>query len=428
MDLEQHSSVTSCLRKFSEEEMLCERNKFHCDNCGGLQEAEKRMKIKKLPRILALHLKRFKYTEDLQRLQKLFHRVVFPYNLRLFNTTDDAEDPDRLYELYAVVVHIGGGPYHGHYVSIVKTQDRGWLLLDDEMVEPLNKGFVRNFFGGEHSLACAYILFYQETTLENLQKEQDEEVSATFQPPAGAEESNGISPTTKGSTSPDIGMQSATTGISPIENGIDERLASVDQTISPSVMSPNTSNPAKKPDGPPTPSMPMFNWRKDTSKEDKTARKEEKARKAAEKEQEKAARKEKKESLIKEQEKSKQQGIDIKAAVEASRATKVEEDKRLEPNQNGHLEEKAEEPPTVNGSLSRFKHGSKSLKSMPKFWSSGKEKNGAEVDQAQGRADVVEEIHDFRKQENGTLPGVEKTEKIKAHRFGLGKKKSTIFP
>ena len=70
VDLDQHSSVTSCLRKFSEEEMLCERNKFHCDNCGGLQEAEKRMKIKRLPKILALHLKRFKYTEDLQRLQK----------------------------------------------------------------------------------------------------------------------------------------------------------------------------------------------------------------------------------------------------------------------------------------------------------------------------------------------------------------------
>ena len=48
VDLEQHTSVTSCLRRFSEEEMLCERNKFHCDNCGGLQEAEKRMKIRQL--------------------------------------------------------------------------------------------------------------------------------------------------------------------------------------------------------------------------------------------------------------------------------------------------------------------------------------------------------------------------------------------
>lgn len=178
VDLEQHSSVTSCLRKFSAEEMLCERNKFHCDNCGGLQEAEKRMKIKRLPRVLALHLKRFKYTEDLQRLQKLFHRVVYPYHLRLFNTTDDAEDPDRLYELYAVVVHIGGGPYHGHYVAIIKTEDRGWLLFDDELVEPVDKNYVRNFFGDRPGLACAYVLFYQETTLEAVMREQAQEDQA----------------------------------------------------------------------------------------------------------------------------------------------------------------------------------------------------------------------------------------------------------
>lgn len=179
VDLEQHSSVTSCLRKFSAEEMLCERNKFHCDNCGGLQEAEKRMKIKRLPRVLALHLKRFKYTEDLQRLQKLFHRVVYPYHLRLFNTTNDAEDPDRLYELYAVVVHIGGGPYHGHYVAIIKTEDRGWLLFDDELVEPVDKNYVRNFFGDRPGLACAYVLFYQETTLEAVLREQAQEDQAS---------------------------------------------------------------------------------------------------------------------------------------------------------------------------------------------------------------------------------------------------------
>lgn len=194
VDLEQHSSVTSCLNRFSEEEMLCEKNKFHCDRCGGLQEAEKRMKIKRLPRILALHLKRFKYTEDMQRLQKLFHRVVYPYYLRLFNTTDDAEDPDRLYELYGVVVHIGQGAYHGHYVSIIKTQDRGWLLFDDEMVEPVDKAYVTKFFGeglnasGQpNALATSYVLFYQETTTEAMHAELEAE---GISPAAAAAELN----------------------------------------------------------------------------------------------------------------------------------------------------------------------------------------------------------------------------------------------
>ncbi|KAK4181308.1 hypothetical protein QBC36DRAFT_107332 [Triangularia setosa] len=175
IDLEEHSSVTSCLQKFSAEEMLCERNKFHCDHCGGLQEAEKRMKVKKLPKVLALHLKRFKYTEDYSRLQKLFHRIVYPYHIRMFNTTDDAEDQDRLYELYAVVIHIGGNAYHGHYVSVIKTKDRGWLLFDDEMVEPVDKHFVKNFFGDKPGMACAYVLFYQETTWEKVREEMDAE-------------------------------------------------------------------------------------------------------------------------------------------------------------------------------------------------------------------------------------------------------------
>jgi hypothetical protein len=65
------------------------------------------MKIKKLPNILALHLKRFKYQEDVQKYIKLAYRVAFPLELRLFNTVDDIEDADRLFELFAIVVHIG---------------------------------------------------------------------------------------------------------------------------------------------------------------------------------------------------------------------------------------------------------------------------------------------------------------------------------
>lgn len=42
IDIEPNSSVTACLRQFSASEMLCQRNKFSCDKCCGLQEAEKR--------------------------------------------------------------------------------------------------------------------------------------------------------------------------------------------------------------------------------------------------------------------------------------------------------------------------------------------------------------------------------------------------
>lgn len=66
-----------------------------------------RMRVKKLPMILALHLKRFKYMDQLHRYTKLSYRVVFPLELRLFNTSGDATNPDRMYDLVAVVVHCG---------------------------------------------------------------------------------------------------------------------------------------------------------------------------------------------------------------------------------------------------------------------------------------------------------------------------------
>jgi ubiquitin carboxyl-terminal hydrolase 12/46 len=42
-------------------------DKFFCDTCCCLQEAQKRMKLKQLPQCLCLHLKRFKYIEALAR-------------------------------------------------------------------------------------------------------------------------------------------------------------------------------------------------------------------------------------------------------------------------------------------------------------------------------------------------------------------------
>lgn len=164
IDIEQNSSVTACLRQFSASEMLCQRNKFFCDGCCDLQEAEKRMKIKRLPNVLALHLKRFKYQEDVQKYIKLAYRVAFPFELRLFNTIDDAENPDRLYELFAIVVHIGNGPNHGHYVSIIKTLG-AWLVFDDETVESIKESDIPKYFGESNS-GSAYVLYYQAVDLD----------------------------------------------------------------------------------------------------------------------------------------------------------------------------------------------------------------------------------------------------------------------
>ncbi|XP_067891527.1 ubiquitin carboxyl-terminal hydrolase 46 isoform X1 [Heterodontus francisci] len=134
VDVEQNTSITHCLRDFSNTETLCSEHKYYCETCCSKQEAQKRMCVKKLPMILALHLKRFKYMEQLHRYTKLSYRVVFPLELRLFNTSGDAINLDRMYDLVAVVVHCGSGPNRGHYITIVKSHGF-WLLFDDDIVE-----------------------------------------------------------------------------------------------------------------------------------------------------------------------------------------------------------------------------------------------------------------------------------------------------
>jgi ubiquitin carboxyl-terminal hydrolase 9/13 len=78
-----------------------------------------------------------------------------------------------MYELYAVVVHIGGGPYHGHYVTVVKNDETGrWMLIDDEAVEAVDDGFVGRFYGDRPGMASAYVLFYQQVEQKPLEPEE----------------------------------------------------------------------------------------------------------------------------------------------------------------------------------------------------------------------------------------------------------------
>ncbi|KAF2723262.1 cysteine proteinase [Polychaeton citri CBS 116435] len=430
VDLGAHTSVTSCLRKFSEEEMLCERNKFHCDNCGGLQEAEKRMKIKRLPRVLALHLKRFKYTEDMQRLQKLFHRVVYPFHLRLFNTTEDAEDPDRLYELYAVVVHIGGGPYHGHYVSIIKTQDRGWLLFDDELVEPVSKEYVLNFFGGEpvsgaqdaRQLACAYVLFYQETTMEAMIREQEVD---------GLQAEGRVSDV--GSLAADGFPTASKNGLSHMPTAITPTVEEMEhmEALAHAQTAPQLHHQLTNVQRPPFEHMvtsPITGQAAANNKSKKELKQEEKERKANAKAeakereaQQKAEEKEKmlkrKEAIARRMETIKKQDDELKQAMEASKLSAAEELKTRSDSS------------TKEGGLARFRHGSMSLRSKPKLFG-GKDKDDKLPTVSQGAEMTANGASATSSSTTMTTTAAtleEPEKKEKKNRFSLGRKRSTMM-
>lgn len=159
-------SLTYSLNNFSKLETLNHQNKFYCNTCLSLQEAVKTIKLKRTPEVLVINFKRFKYDEKLDRMVKLFDSILYPLKLRLFNTTTDKKDDNpgdfTLYGLYALVVHIGGGPMHGHYVALCKCQAGLWFLFDDETIEIVDEAYVLRFFGNGPGLASAYILFYEK--------------------------------------------------------------------------------------------------------------------------------------------------------------------------------------------------------------------------------------------------------------------------
>ncbi len=173
LEIGTNCSVTACLRQFSSNETLHGADKFSCDECGCKQEAQKRMRVASLPPVLCLHLKRFKYVESAGQMQKLTHRVVFPFHLKLTNTTDTCPDADAEYSLTAVVVHMGAHVNHGHYVALVKSAGK-WVCFDDEAVHGVTEAQVQSTFGhtqqpvvradggGNGHVDHAYILFYQK--------------------------------------------------------------------------------------------------------------------------------------------------------------------------------------------------------------------------------------------------------------------------
>jgi len=166
LEVEPNTSVSGCVRKFCKVETLANSDKFFCDTCNGLQEAQKRIQVNQLPYCLALHLKRFKFNEEMGRFMKISARVVFPLQLRVpIRSGEATEGPEVFYRLYAVIVHIGRDPNHGHYVCYVNSHDH-WLLFDDDEVKVVKDMDLQHVFGTTKKNAgvteTGYILFYQQ--------------------------------------------------------------------------------------------------------------------------------------------------------------------------------------------------------------------------------------------------------------------------
>jgi len=150
-------SLDDCFEKLREPERLESDNSWYCSRCKELVRATKVLEPYSLPKILVLHLKRFKSRNILFR-EKLSTFVRYP--IRGLDLSDHIKGgagtvngQKAIYDLYAVSNHYGS-LYGGHYTAYCYNDQRGkWYEYDDSSVEAINEKYVIH--------QAAYILFYK---------------------------------------------------------------------------------------------------------------------------------------------------------------------------------------------------------------------------------------------------------------------------
>ena len=113
------ATLDDCLREFAKEEMLTGDEQWRCSKCKDFRDAKKKFDIWKVPPVLIVHLKRFKYLPTGER-RKVRTFVDFPGgNWSLRNHVKSPQREKPIYDLFAVSNHHGGFG-SGHYTAFCK--------------------------------------------------------------------------------------------------------------------------------------------------------------------------------------------------------------------------------------------------------------------------------------------------------------------
>ena len=129
-----------------------------------------RFRVKQLPKILIIHLKRFSYNGT-----KLKNAVNFDEEIQIdaeylaldksmYHRQDQiTKEINHVYRLYAIIIHEGYSTSRGHYYTYIKNQDNKlWYKYDDDVVKPVGT----DLSSVKRSTSNAYILFYKKFHLE----------------------------------------------------------------------------------------------------------------------------------------------------------------------------------------------------------------------------------------------------------------------
>ncbi|CAI5732905.1 unnamed protein product [Peronospora destructor] len=129
-----------------------------CEKCKSGKEAESAYRVKSLPSVLVLHLKRFEINPHTGVLFKRCDPVIPPSVIdptRLINNS--ASGCESRYVLKSVIHHLGNSIDEGHYVADVCDAQGQWIRRNDTHESKISEDYALQSYRSQES---CYMFFY----------------------------------------------------------------------------------------------------------------------------------------------------------------------------------------------------------------------------------------------------------------------------
>uniref|UniRef100_A0AAF5DKN6 Ubiquitin carboxyl-terminal hydrolase 7 n=1 Tax=Strongyloides stercoralis TaxID=6248 RepID=A0AAF5DKN6_STRER len=171
LNIKNCKNIIECFDNYVEAEPLDGANKYDAGE-HGFQDAVKGLIFLDLPKLLYLHLMRFRYEPQAETYMKVNDRCDYPaiLDLNKYVERQEGDKTDYKYHLHSVLVHSGDFS-GGHYVAYINTGlydgEQRWYQFNDETVsECCHREVFLGNFGGDASekvgkpYSGAYMLAY----------------------------------------------------------------------------------------------------------------------------------------------------------------------------------------------------------------------------------------------------------------------------
>lgn len=165
----QEVSVQDLINYYLTPEKLTGENKYRCDKCMKLCDAQRMIKILQAPSHLILTLKHFHYDSESRLRTKLRHKVMYNEIIQV-PVSSQSHVTTETYNLYAAVVHSGYSMDYGHYFTYACDSKNNWYKFNDSYVSRSTLDEFKRLEPPD----TPYILFYAKTlSLDSIQQLED---------------------------------------------------------------------------------------------------------------------------------------------------------------------------------------------------------------------------------------------------------------